>query len=193
MRVFGVRWFGLICKVDGIGWVMRECREDVLLGMTREWSICSPVEGLLARSLVEGRINDEWLRSEGILVVTLQLSRPSEYVDCFTRPFDGSTREVLVWPEPETGGKEVYSTILVSQTREAHQVSLVSRHVGKHEKYAAAWWWCRILLVKVIMNDDHKIIRTITNSQCLTRSCSDESNMEQRTRGVKKVIIKKRV
>ena len=42
-------------KVEGMGWVMRECRDEVLLGMTREVS-WSRVGGL---SRVIGRTKDE--------------------------------------------------------------------------------------------------------------------------------------
>lgn len=35
VRVFGVLCWDLMFKVPGIGWVMREWREEVLLGMTR--------------------------------------------------------------------------------------------------------------------------------------------------------------
>ncbi len=59
-----------------MGWVMREWRDEVLLGMTSEWSMCSLVEGRSPRSLVEGRIKDEWSRSDGILLVLLWLNRP---------------------------------------------------------------------------------------------------------------------
>jgi hypothetical protein len=56
-------------SVEGIGWVIRECREDVRLGMTSECStFWSLVEGL---SRVTGRTKAEWSRSEGLIVDTL--------------------------------------------------------------------------------------------------------------------------
>ena len=52
-------------NVDGIGCVIRECREDVLLGMIKFWSVWSRVPGRPSRSPVLGRTNDEWLFNEG--------------------------------------------------------------------------------------------------------------------------------
>ena len=51
-------------NVEGIGCVMRECNEEVRLGMTSDasWS------RVMGRSLVEGRTKDEWsLRDGGMM------------------------------------------------------------------------------------------------------------------------------
>lgn len=50
-------------RVEGIGCVMRECREEVRLGMTSEasWS------RVMGRSLVEGRTKEEWSLREGAM------------------------------------------------------------------------------------------------------------------------------
>jgi hypothetical protein len=51
-------------RVDGMGWVMREWRDEVLLGMMRLLS-ASRVTGRASRSPVRGRVNDAWVLSEG--------------------------------------------------------------------------------------------------------------------------------
>jgi hypothetical protein len=43
-------------KVEGIGWVMRECSDDVRLGTTSEFS---PSPRVVGRSRVDGRTKDE--------------------------------------------------------------------------------------------------------------------------------------
>lgn len=60
-----MRWTGFKFRVDGIGWVIRECNDEVRLGITRELSTWSLVTG---RSLVEGRTKDEWSLSEGAMM-----------------------------------------------------------------------------------------------------------------------------
>ena len=56
-------------RVDGIGCVMREWRDEVLLGMINELSAWSRVEG---RSRVDGRMKMEWSLMEGAMAgVTL--------------------------------------------------------------------------------------------------------------------------
>ena len=47
---------------------MRECREEVLLGMIRLVSVWSRVPGRPSRSLVRGRTNEEWLLSDGPMI-----------------------------------------------------------------------------------------------------------------------------
>jgi hypothetical protein len=47
---------------------MRECREDVLLGMIRLVSPWSRVPGRPSRSLVRGRTKEEWLLSDGPMI-----------------------------------------------------------------------------------------------------------------------------
>lgn len=61
----GVRCCGLTLSVEGIGWVMREWREEVRLGMMR---LLSPWSRVLGRSLVRGRVNDEWALREGAIL-----------------------------------------------------------------------------------------------------------------------------
>jgi hypothetical protein len=48
---------------------MRECREDVLLGMIRFWSVWSRVPGRPSRSPVRGRTKEEWLLSDGPMMM----------------------------------------------------------------------------------------------------------------------------
>src|SRR3954470_15358214 len=55
-------------RVDGMGWVMRECSEEVLLGTIKFWSFWSRVPGRASRSLVRGRTKEEWLLSDGLMV-----------------------------------------------------------------------------------------------------------------------------
>lgn len=45
-----------------MGWVMRECRDDVRLGTTSEFS---PSPRVVGRSLVDGRTKDAWSRRDG--------------------------------------------------------------------------------------------------------------------------------
>jgi hypothetical protein len=51
-------------RVDGIGCVMREWRDEVRLGMMRLLS-ASRVTGRVSRSPVRGRVNEAWVLSEG--------------------------------------------------------------------------------------------------------------------------------
>lgn len=61
-----MRCCGLTFRVEGIGWVMRECRDDVRLGMTR---LLSPWSRVLGRpSPVRGRVKDEWAVRDGAMV-----------------------------------------------------------------------------------------------------------------------------
>jgi hypothetical protein len=64
-------------SVDGIGCVIRECREDVLLGMIKFWSVWSRVPGRPSRSPVLGRTNDEWLFNEGPILTGSVLMNPT--------------------------------------------------------------------------------------------------------------------
>lgn len=58
VSVLGVRVTGgLAASVEGIGWVMRECSDEVRLGMVSEGSPWSVVPG---RSRVDGRMKDGW-------------------------------------------------------------------------------------------------------------------------------------
>ena len=66
VSVLGVRCWGLMLRVEGIGWVMREWRDDVRLGMTRLLSPWSRVPG--RPSPVRGRVKDEWAVREGAIV-----------------------------------------------------------------------------------------------------------------------------
>lgn len=63
VRVLGVFCTGFMFKVDGIGCVIRECSEDVRLGIVRD-SACSRVAG---RSLVVGRTKEARSRNEGAM------------------------------------------------------------------------------------------------------------------------------
>lgn len=67
VNVLGVRWAGLTANVDGMGWVIREWREEVRLGMTRELS-WSRVAG---RSLVGGRTKEECSLRDGPILKEL--------------------------------------------------------------------------------------------------------------------------
>ncbi len=68
-------------KVEGIGCVIRECREDVLLGITRFWSPWSRVAGRPSRSPVLGRTKEAWLLNEGAMIAEDQDTRvKSSYV-----------------------------------------------------------------------------------------------------------------
>jgi hypothetical protein len=53
VRVLGVGLLFDFANVDGIGWVMRECSDDVLLGTMALSTVCSRVVGRLV-SLVPG-------------------------------------------------------------------------------------------------------------------------------------------
>jgi hypothetical protein len=61
--------------VEGIGCVIREWREDVLLGMTKFWSPWSRVPGRPSRSPVLGRTKEAWLLSEGAIIAGFQDTR----------------------------------------------------------------------------------------------------------------------
>jgi hypothetical protein len=52
-------------RVDGMGWVMRECSDDVRLGTTSEFS---PSPRVVGRSRVDGRTKDEWSLKDGPIV-----------------------------------------------------------------------------------------------------------------------------
>ena len=58
---------------------MRECREDVLLGIIRFWSVWSRVPGRPSRSPVRGRTKEEWLLSDGPMMVVLDGLMMIEY------------------------------------------------------------------------------------------------------------------
>jgi hypothetical protein len=58
---------------------MREWREEVLLGMIRFWSVWSRVPGRPSRSPVRGRTKEEWLLSDGPIVVPDGLMLMIEY------------------------------------------------------------------------------------------------------------------
>ena len=45
--------------------MIRECRDEVLLGIIRFWSVWSRVPGRPSRSPVRGRTKEEWLLSDG--------------------------------------------------------------------------------------------------------------------------------
>lgn len=69
MSVFGVRCWGLEERVDGMGCVMREWRDEVRLGMMRLLSAAwSRVPGRPSRSPVRGRWNDEWVLRDGAIL-----------------------------------------------------------------------------------------------------------------------------
>lgn len=68
MRVLGVRCWGLMFRVEGIGCVIREWSEDVRLGMMRLLSPWSRVLGRASRSPVRGLVKDEWALREGAIV-----------------------------------------------------------------------------------------------------------------------------
>jgi hypothetical protein len=53
---------------EGIGCVIRECREDVLLGMIKLLSPWSRVTGRASRSLVRGRVKDDRVVREGAIL-----------------------------------------------------------------------------------------------------------------------------
>lgn len=65
-----MRCAGFKFNVEGIGWVIRECKDEVRLGITRELSAWSLVTG---RSRVDGRTKDEWSLSEGAIFVLVVL------------------------------------------------------------------------------------------------------------------------
>lgn len=52
-----------------MGWVMRECSEEVRLGITRDWSVWSRVPGRPSRSPVRGRTKEVCVLREGAIVV----------------------------------------------------------------------------------------------------------------------------
>ena len=66
VRVLGVRWFGLMLSVDGKGWVIREWREDVRLGMMSEWSPWSLVDDTGRSWVVEPGLSLVWGRFQGL-------------------------------------------------------------------------------------------------------------------------------
>lgn len=70
VSVFGVLCAGFMFRVEGIGCVMRECKDDVRLGMTSELSPWSP--RVTGRSRVEGRTNDGWSLNEGAIVISIK-------------------------------------------------------------------------------------------------------------------------
>ncbi len=51
-----------------MGCVMRECREEVRLGITRDWSFWSRVPGRPSRSPVRGRTKEVCVLREGAIV-----------------------------------------------------------------------------------------------------------------------------
>jgi len=69
-------------KVEGIGCVMREWREEVLLGITRFWSPWSRVPGRPSRSPVLGRTKEAWLLSEGAMTAKDQETLVKATVSC---------------------------------------------------------------------------------------------------------------
>ena len=76
VSVLGVRCWGFIANVDGMGWVIREWRDEVLLGTTRFWSLTSRVTGLPSRSEVLGRWWEKLPCKDGaIFDLILELSR----------------------------------------------------------------------------------------------------------------------
>jgi hypothetical protein len=65
-------------RVEGIGCVMRECSEEVRLGISRFWSgPWSRVLGLPSRSLVRGRVKEEWVFNEGGIMAVVKRIGPS--------------------------------------------------------------------------------------------------------------------
>jgi len=66
VRVFGVLGCTLIFNVEGIGWVILLCSDDVRLGIGKGLSSAPLVTGRSALlSEVRGRTKDDWLRSDG--------------------------------------------------------------------------------------------------------------------------------
>ena len=55
-------------RVDGMGWVIREWRDEVRLGMMRLVSPWSRVLGRASRSLVRGREKEACVLNEGAIV-----------------------------------------------------------------------------------------------------------------------------
>ena len=75
MRVLGALCCGFELSEDGIGWVILEWRDDVLLGIMRLLSLWSRVLGRASRSLVRGRVKDVCVLKEGaILLIELPLA-----------------------------------------------------------------------------------------------------------------------
>ncbi len=74
MRVLGARCWGFELREDGIGCVIREWSDDVLLGMIKLLSFWSRVLGRASRSLVRGRVNDVCVLKEGAILEYLELT-----------------------------------------------------------------------------------------------------------------------
>lgn len=68
VSVLGARCCGLTFSVDGIGWVIREWRDEVRLGMIRLVSPWSRVPGRASRSLVRGREKEGCVLNDGAIV-----------------------------------------------------------------------------------------------------------------------------
>lgn len=71
VNVFGLRAPCLTFRVDGSGWVILECRDEVRLGMIRLWSPWSLVGG---RSPVRGRRLREGAIAEERVVLAVELA-----------------------------------------------------------------------------------------------------------------------
>ena len=74
MRVLGALCCGFELSEDGIGCVILEWREDVLLGIIRLLSLWSRVVGRASRSLVRGRVKDVCVLKEGDILLNELLS-----------------------------------------------------------------------------------------------------------------------
>lgn len=74
VRVLGVRCWGFTLSVEGMGWVMRECSDEVRLGMSMVSfaALWSRVLGRASRSPVLGRVKEGWVVSEGGMATVVE-------------------------------------------------------------------------------------------------------------------------
>lgn len=85
--------------------MMRECSDEVRLGMMRFWSLWSRVTGRASRSLVRGLVKEVWVVREGAMVMMAWCGTREGY-SVVGSDMIAKQRQLLSWQARQTEDKQ---------------------------------------------------------------------------------------